>query len=163
MQFLNASNCKKLLRAHQCIQYGVSPFAFGQGLTIFSTSNYMGRGNNAAIIFADARGRIKTKELQPLPDVPPRNMAVYAPVSPIAQAARASPGSQGLITLSPSFRQPMSSALARTRLGEASSVRRGSMKDLAKFPHSISSMSSLPQIRLRPDGDFTLGFDGVFD
>lgn len=35
-QFLNASKCKKLLRAHQCTMYGYEPFAFGQGLTIFN-------------------------------------------------------------------------------------------------------------------------------
>jgi hypothetical protein len=56
-----------------------------KGLTIFSTSNYMGEKNAAGIVYIAGDGAITTGEFQPDFTVVPRENAVYvdAPVPPI--------------------------------------------------------------------------------
>jgi hypothetical protein len=77
MEFLKASKCRRLIRAHQCLQHGLQPFAYAQGLTVFSSSNYMGRGNSAAFIFIGTDGEIESEFLDPIPEITDRARAVY--------------------------------------------------------------------------------------
>jgi diadenosine tetraphosphatase ApaH/serine/threonine PP2A family protein phosphatase len=85
VEFLKESGCKMLIRAHQCLQYGIETFAYGHGLTVFSSSNYAGRGNSAAFVFVRADFSIEHRILEPLPGVIPRQQARYNSVTPTTQ------------------------------------------------------------------------------
>jgi protein phosphatase len=76
-EFLRISNCSKLIRAHQCVQFGILQFAFNKGVTVFSSSNYMGGGNTAGFLQVSADGSLRPLLLEPLTGIPERQDAEF--------------------------------------------------------------------------------------
>jgi protein phosphatase len=88
LAFLRASKCRKMIRAHECVMHGVAQFAYSQGLTVFSCSNYNGRGNRGAFLFVPEDGVFESYTLEPIAGLVQRPDAVYAPVCPIGEAGK---------------------------------------------------------------------------
>jgi serine/threonine-protein phosphatase PP1 catalytic subunit len=123
-EFLKASQCERLLRAHQCVSHGLDTFAYGKGLTVFSSSNYMGHNNAAAIILIDTQGQVVKEQFEPLSQAVVRANAVYAEVCPVA----AHNGRRGV---PPGIRRGRSrSEPGELRLLEAPSIRRFASREV---------------------------------
>ena len=74
--FLAKFNCKYMIRAHQCVQKGVSTFGKGLLYTVFSCSNYCeSNGNRAGLIFIYENSN--ENQIFSLPEINqvPRNIA----------------------------------------------------------------------------------------
>jgi diadenosine tetraphosphatase ApaH/serine/threonine PP2A family protein phosphatase len=81
-EFLRASQCKRMLRAHECVMHGLAPFGNDLGLTVFSSSNYTGRGNLAGFAEVGKEGDIKAHQLQPLTNLADRADAEFEDGAP---------------------------------------------------------------------------------
>jgi diadenosine tetraphosphatase ApaH/serine/threonine PP2A family protein phosphatase len=77
LEFLHESHCKMLIRAHECVMHGLSTFGNGAGLTVFSTSNYTGKKNQAGFAEVLANGKVTAYRLPPLDDVVDRAEAEF--------------------------------------------------------------------------------------
>lgn len=65
--FLTNFGLTKILRAHQCIQLGISSFSKGSLITVFSCSNYADAcGNKCGLVFVNANNTIQSFSLPPL-------------------------------------------------------------------------------------------------
>jgi hypothetical protein len=78
--FLRASKCSHLLRAHECVGHGLTFFAHSLGVTIFSSSNYGGRGNRAGFLLVTSENRMEPKQFSPLENLPTLADAVFEDV-----------------------------------------------------------------------------------
>jgi hypothetical protein len=149
--FLKASQCTKLLRAHQCVPRGLEPFAYGNGLTIFSTSNYMGQNNCAGIIFIEEDGRISSEEFEPLNNAVARANAQYAPVAPIANSNPAPVRislSFGRMRSKKDFGDSKEFLPCVRRLGKDST---GALRRGAATPTAILIAAKVPQLSTLPE------------
>jgi protein phosphatase len=59
-----------MLRAHQCVQAGISKFGGDLLYTIFSCSCYEGQTNRCGLLFLDAHLNIEFFSLPPIPQIP---------------------------------------------------------------------------------------------
>lgn len=66
-KFLQETNLKKIVRAHQCVQLGIGWFAGEKLYTVFSCSNYVDASNNnrCGIMFITPKQEIQTFSLPP--------------------------------------------------------------------------------------------------
>jgi protein phosphatase len=81
--FLRRSGCKTILRAHECMQYGLNTIGKDLGLTIFSSSNYSHRGNQGGFVEVTAEGTIEPVLFAPLENIMERIDAEYEDVTPV--------------------------------------------------------------------------------
>jgi protein phosphatase len=91
--FVKSCGFSKLIRAHECVEYGVK--AYSVVTTIFSSSNYCGKGNTAAFVFMDENGEIDRMGLEPLSGLVDRESALYSEVNelrPVITAHRSEAG-----------------------------------------------------------------------
>jgi hypothetical protein len=86
--FLKQTGFQKLIRAHQCVQTGIE--MEGPTYTIFSSSNYCGQGNSAAMVKLDERGHMNIVRMEPFAAVVEREQAYYLGVRPTLLRPRAS-------------------------------------------------------------------------
>ncbi|OHS99698.1 Ser/Thr protein phosphatase [Tritrichomonas foetus] len=80
--FCKANNISKIIRGHQCVQYGVSRVAGGQIITVFSSSNYSDKLNSAGFIYIAEDESIKIEILSPLTFIE-RSKARFVDVLPV--------------------------------------------------------------------------------
>jgi protein phosphatase len=136
LQFLQKSKCQTLVRAHETVQYGAKRFCSDLGVTVFSSSNYMGRGNSGAFIRLAAGADIDAHQLDPLSDAVERSQAVYNPVvpfvsgkhHPLQQIARL--GSLRTTSLT-CFRPQSKPGVLTARTSEVKGLRKTAVKGLS--------------------------------
>jgi diadenosine tetraphosphatase ApaH/serine/threonine PP2A family protein phosphatase len=68
--FLSILKMKVMLRAHQCVQSGISRFGDDLLYTIFSCSRYEGQSNRCGLMFVDIHLGIEMFSLPPLEQIP---------------------------------------------------------------------------------------------
>ena len=69
-EFLEHAGCKKVIRAHQCVQVGVQKLMGDSVITVFSCSNYADAvDNRCGLLFVDAENSIQMFSMPPLPQV----------------------------------------------------------------------------------------------
>lgn len=70
-EFLDATNTRMLIRAHQCVQSGISRFGGELLYTVFSCSNYAdSQGNRCGLLFLNSQLQLKMFSLPPLDQIP---------------------------------------------------------------------------------------------
>jgi hypothetical protein len=154
--FLRESNCKMLVRAHECVLHGLATFFHGQGLTVFSTSNYSGRGNQAGFVQLSETGALEPHQLQPEESIIERNEAEFEAVTEVEETKpRYSVTGQSSLSTLPQIRLASypSSKLSKTNVanrasgivmkpGDTPASRRSAVKRLSLT--ATGSVSSLP-------------------
>jgi protein phosphatase len=74
--FLAVMGMRKLIRAHQCVQAGVSKFANDQLYTVFSCSAYEGTTNHCGLLFMDRDLQIECFSLPPIEQIPKKDALI---------------------------------------------------------------------------------------
>jgi hypothetical protein len=69
-QFLAALGLQRMIRAHQCVQAGISRFANDKLYTVFSCSSYEGQSNGCGILFLDQSQQIECFALPRIEQIP---------------------------------------------------------------------------------------------
>ena len=65
-EFLSAFGIEKVIRAHQCVQYGIAKFFNNKVISVFSCSNYVDAcGNRCGLIFIESSGTLQHFSLPP--------------------------------------------------------------------------------------------------
>jgi hypothetical protein len=95
--FLTQSNLKMMIRAHQCVKYGLESFIYELGITVFSSSNYTGKGNQGGFLHILSDGSILPFNLQPLVGLPTREQTMYEDVALLVEAAKPTIGAAGWV------------------------------------------------------------------
>lgn len=73
--FLKTMNVEVLIRAHQCIQSGISTFSDEKLYTVFSCSNYAeSRGNRCGLLFINTSSQIQMFSLPPIEQIKRNNV-----------------------------------------------------------------------------------------
>jgi protein phosphatase len=75
-EFLDAFKMRLMIRAHQCVQSGISRFGGSYGdllYTVFSCSQYEGQMNRCGLLFVDAALSIELFSLPPFKQLPREN------------------------------------------------------------------------------------------
>jgi protein phosphatase len=68
--FVAAMKITRIVRAHQCVESGVTTFAAGALTTVFSSSNYEAElHNSCGMLYIGLAGEIRTRSLPPVPRV----------------------------------------------------------------------------------------------
>jgi hypothetical protein len=154
-EFLRASDCTMLIRAHECVLHGIATFFHGQGLTVFSTSNYNGRSNQAGVIQLFDTHKMEPHQLHPIDSVTERNEAEFEAVTEVEEskklnrlAPHASFSSLPQIRLASYPTSKLTKAVTANRTsgvvlnsGDSPASRRSAVKRLAL---GLASTSSLP-------------------
>jgi protein phosphatase len=68
--FLAVVKMRKMIRAHQCVQAGISKFGGDLLYTVFSCSCYEGQSNRCGLLFLDAELNVEFFSLPPIPQIP---------------------------------------------------------------------------------------------
>jgi protein phosphatase len=91
-RFLQQSGLRMLVRAHECVEDGVS-FSFGESLvTVFSASNYCGLiGNMAGVLEVNGPGNCVPRKFQPLPWLTRASVTFGKAPEPLAGLIQGSP------------------------------------------------------------------------
>jgi protein phosphatase len=71
--FLCKSGYQRLIRSHEYVKSGVE--TLGSTITVFSSSDYCGQGNNAAFLFIDSSGFISSTKIEPIPELTEKRRA----------------------------------------------------------------------------------------
>jgi diadenosine tetraphosphatase ApaH/serine/threonine PP2A family protein phosphatase len=75
--FFKATKMKHIIRAHQCVPYGVERFDGDRVYTVFSCSNYADSdGNRCGILYLNPQGELESFSLPPL-TIPARNETLF--------------------------------------------------------------------------------------
>jgi hypothetical protein len=83
--FLNTLHMKQMIRAHQCVQSGVSRFGGDLLIAVFSCSRYESHDNRCGMIFVGREGRVQMFSLPPLDRVP--RAQVNVELAPFSEGA----------------------------------------------------------------------------
>ena len=66
-EFLKANNLDRVIRSHQCVEFGIESFSQDRLITVFSTSNYTTDVHNcAAILKINNNGSVEAFNFQPI-------------------------------------------------------------------------------------------------
>ncbi|KAK8893859.1 hypothetical protein M9Y10_022288 [Tritrichomonas musculus] len=69
-EFLAMFGIEKIIRAHQCVQYGIAKFFNNQVITVFSCSNYADAcGNRCGLLFVESDGNLQHFSLPPIEQI----------------------------------------------------------------------------------------------
>jgi protein phosphatase len=147
-QFLKASGCRKIFRGHQCVKHGVHAFSHGNGLTIFSTSDYCGRGNAAGFVLVCEDGSVCPSILSPLLEVVKREDAVFAEPAPRMRASLGEIDNVGL----PSALTMVQRRSSVKALAAVNHMRRPSLGSINLKPQRVVDLLHRPAMRVVQGG-----------
>jgi protein phosphatase len=122
-EFLKATGHEKLIRAHECVHDGYSPWH--QCTTIFSSSNYCNRGNTASFAFMDGEGKIQNTLLQPIENPIARADATYSEAKPMSALPPVPRNGDAMI------RRMVKPTPLLAKVNEVKGQRRASLKGIA--------------------------------
>jgi protein phosphatase len=145
--FVKTANCGKIVRGHECVAGGFA--VHGVIVTIFSSSNYCGKGNTAAFVHMDLEGQVTVKTLEPMSGLLERSNATY---SEIRQVLARLP-----VLKTDSFARKIKVQPLLVRPTELKGQRRASLKGLvltipAAAHEHLPSISPVP-LATTPEGE----------
>jgi protein phosphatase len=153
--FLREAKAQRLIRAHQCVGAGLERFHRSRGMTIFTTSNYTGKGNSAGFVHIAAQGEVTSHQLRPIPDLVHRADAVFeTTANPLEKAPRQVLASTSLSNIAllphvwprvPGHRLPKGKSVPEKRSAEVPDTRRASVRNIIK---NSTSWCNLPWVKL---------------
>jgi hypothetical protein len=148
--FLGVMGMRKLIRAHQCVQAGVSKFDNDLLYTVFSCSSYEGSTNSCGLLFLDRALQIECFSLPPIAQIPKKDalMRKVEHDAILSAALATNPFSLKLMeiqrsSLKTSARKMVQESKSKDSARDFQRVRNGSRPRLAR---NDASQGHLPQL-----------------